>query len=875
MQNRLQGATIFSKIDLRDGYHNILIQPEDRNKTAFRTRYGHFEFNVMPFGLCNAPATFMRVMNNIFGKLYDECLICYMDDILIYSATPEEHITHLEKVFKLLHENKLFIKKEKCEFAISETTFCGTIVSTNGIKIDDSKLQPLFNMPRPKNIKDIQSFLGVCNWFRDFVPSFAEISLPLTELTRKGQKWQWNENHQSAIMIMLHYISSAPCLKYFDENRETVMYTDASLYGIGGWLGQVYEDGTHPVIFWSRKLNSAETRYPTHERELLALVNMCEKFKHLLIGKQFKAYTDHRALKFIQSQPSLNMRQVRWLEKLQDFDIAIEYLPGNWNNLADALSRLPEFEPRCAKCKANINKTEIKGLKDDCGNTNFNVIHEIYENVYEFETKLKDYYATDKKHESQFYENGKIKDHFSLHNGLYYYGENRLFIPNTNNWRTKCIAENHDIPTAGHQGANRTFEKIRTNYFWETMRADILKYVISCDICQRIKPKNTNQTGLIVNLPIPEHRFESIGIDFALMPKASTGQDCVLVITDRLTKLVSLTATSTKASTTDIAEILLKNWYCRGFGIPKSIVSDRDKIFISKLWKELAKLLKIELSMSTSRHQQTNGGTEHYVKMLKQTTKCILQENDKEWPAKLCAVEFSLNSSKSRITGYTPFELALGHNPLLIRNLKKISSLPLDIQRARLAIAQNIDKTEVAVNKKRTLPRPLRVDDLVLLKRTGINWPADSERENKLLSRNIGPFRILEVNAKLNNYKLELPASLKVHPWFHISLLTKYTQPDTYFPLNSPRPVLKEKYPETHEYEVRAILNHKYVRNRLFYLVAWENFGNEHNSWEPIENLNCPHLLARYHESRGGVVYPRGKPMTSHVKRRNDVSGSI
>ena len=227
MQNRLQGATIFSKIDLRDGYHNILIQPEDRNKTAFRTRYGHFEFNLMPFGLCNAPATFMRVMNNIFGKLYDECLICYMDDILIYSATPEEHITHLEKVFNLLHENKLFIKKEKCEFAISETTFCGTIVSTNGIKIDDSKIQQLFNMPRPKNIKDIQSFLGV------------------------------------------------------------------------------------------------------HERELLALVNMCEKFKHLLIGKQFKAYTDHRALKYIQSQPSLNMRQLRWLEKLQDFDIAIEYLPGD------------------------------------------------------------------------------------------------------------------------------------------------------------------------------------------------------------------------------------------------------------------------------------------------------------------------------------------------------------------------------------------------------------------------------------------------------------------------------------------------------------------------------------------------------------------
>ena len=195
------------------------------------------------------------------------------------------------------------------------------------------------------------------------------------------------------------------------------------------------------------------------------------------------------------------------------------------------------------------------------------------------------------------------------------------FITDKFNWRMQCIADNHEIPTAGHQGSQWTFQKLKTNYFWETMREDVIKYVSSCDICQRTKPNNHLPQGLINNLPVPENRFESIGMDFTPMPKAENGEDCVLVITDRLTKLVSLSATTTRATAKEVAEIFLRDWYCRGFGIPKTIISDRDKIFVSNIWRELVKALKVEHNMSTARHQQTNGGTEHYVKMLKQTTK--------------------------------------------------------------------------------------------------------------------------------------------------------------------------------------------------------------------------------------------------------------
>jgi hypothetical protein len=353
MMQRLRGAKLFTKIDLRDGFHNILVHADDRHKTAFRTRFGHFEFRVLPFGLCNSPATFMRVMNKVFGHLYDDCIIAYMDDILIYSKNLDEHLGHLDVVFQLLADNKLFVKPEKCEFGVEATSFCGTVVTTEGIQLDKSKLDALFNMRLPRNIKDVQSFLGLCNWFRDFIPDFATITLPLTNLTKKNTKFIWTSLEQGAVIHMLHLISEAPCLKYFDPHLETTVYTDASEYGIGGWIGQTHPDGIHPVIFWSRKLIPAETNYPTHERELLALVKITGKYRHMLLGKPFRAFTDHRALKFIQSQQFLSARQARWLQTLQEFDIIIDYIPGELNFLADALSRSPDYAPICSQCKSH------------------------------------------------------------------------------------------------------------------------------------------------------------------------------------------------------------------------------------------------------------------------------------------------------------------------------------------------------------------------------------------------------------------------------------------------------------------------------------------------------------------------------------------
>ena len=283
MRDRLNGAMYFTKLDLRSGFHNILIAKEDRHKTAFRTRYGHYEYNVMPFGLCNAPATFTAMMCRIFRDLLDDFMAIFVDDMLIFSKTIEEHLVHLETVFARLAENTLFVKESKCEFGVEKTQFCGTDVSRQGIHLAQDKLAPLFATVQPRNTKDVQSFMGVCNWFREFVDSFSEIAMPLTELTKKTTPWKWTELEQNTVILLLHRISSAPCLRYYDPLLDTVVFTDASLYGIGGWIGQQHPDGLHPTVFWSQKLIPAELNYPTHERELLALVEMCKKNRSYLI----------------------------------------------------------------------------------------------------------------------------------------------------------------------------------------------------------------------------------------------------------------------------------------------------------------------------------------------------------------------------------------------------------------------------------------------------------------------------------------------------------------------------------------------------------------------------------------------------------------
>ena len=308
LRDIVRDGRIFSTMDLRDGFYNILVKEEDRFKTAFRTRYGHFEFNVLPMRLTNSPATMQAAMNRIFGIYYDLWLLIYLDDLLIYPPDRYSHLEYLAKIFSLLREHKLYLKPNKCRFLKSSVKFCGHILSHEGVSLSVEKLPGLDSVP-PSSAKEVQQFLGLINWFRAYIPMCAEIAQPLSNLTRKETSWTWGKRESESFHKLLSALHGAPVLKHFDPYQQTFLYTDASNYAIGGWVGQKDEnDEIKPIVYYSRKMNSHELNYPVHEKELLAIVVMIEHQAVYLTGDVI-CKTDHKPLVWLQSQPLLSGRQ--------------------------------------------------------------------------------------------------------------------------------------------------------------------------------------------------------------------------------------------------------------------------------------------------------------------------------------------------------------------------------------------------------------------------------------------------------------------------------------------------------------------------------------------------------------------------------------
>ena len=333
--DQLKGAGVFSKIDLRSGYYQLRVKEGDVPKTAFRTRYGHYEFLVMPFGLTNAPAAFMDLMNRVFRPYVDQFVMVFIDDILVYSKDAQEHEQHLRIVLETLREKKLYAKLSKCDFWLNEVSFLGHIVSAEGIRVDPAKIEAVVNWKSPQNVTEVRSFLGLAGYYRRFVRGFSVIASPLTKLLRKGIKFEWTDKCQNSFEQLKGMLVEAPVLTQPTSGKEYTLYSDASCTGLGCVLMQ---DGK-VVAYASRQLKPHEQNYPTHDLELAAIVFALKIWRHYLYGEKCRIYTDHKSLKYLLTQKELNLRQRRWLELLKDYDCIIDYHPGKANIVADALSR--------------------------------------------------------------------------------------------------------------------------------------------------------------------------------------------------------------------------------------------------------------------------------------------------------------------------------------------------------------------------------------------------------------------------------------------------------------------------------------------------------------------------------------------------------
>jgi hypothetical protein len=841
---QLGRAKIFTKIDLRGAYNLVRIKEGDEWKTTFRTRYGHFEYNVMPFGLTNAPAVFQHMMNDIFREHLDDFVVIYLDDILIFSKNEEEHEKHVRLVLEKLRERGLYAKLEKCLFHQTEMEFLGFIATTDGLKMDPKKVEAIVSWEVPKTVRDVQCFLGFANFYRIFIKYYSQIAAPLTRLTCKD-KLEWGPQAENAFQDLKTAFTTAPILVHPDFAKAFYLETDASDFALGAVLSQMDEDKKlHPVAFYSRKFSAAEINYEIHDKELLAIVDSFQEWRHFLEGAAHPVtvYTDHKNLEYFMSARILNRRQARWNMSLSRFDFVITYRPGKQQGLSDALSRRSYLAPKAGEAAFDQQCTTL--LKPE----HFRICAAAVSIDTDFLDQVRT--ATIKDSVALEIKKRADDDKFKVEGDLLYF-EERLYIPKGPT-RLRVLQSRHDFPAAGHFGYNKTLELISRDFWWPQMWKEVKEFVLSCDICSRSKNPRHRPYGLLQPLPIPHRPWSSVSMDFITDLPPSNSFDSIFVVVDRLTKMAHFIPCKKTSSSEDTARFFLDNVY-RYHGLPDDIVSDRGTQFVSKFWRSLFEILKVDIKLSSAFHPQTDGQTERVNQVLEQYLRCTINYQQDDWTEYLPFAEFAYNNTLHASTQQTPFFANYGYHPKLdLLNpgannnpaaegfAKQLSELQATL-RLQLQTAQ--ESYKASADKFRNEAPTFKIGDKVWLLRRNIKTKRPCD---KLDYRRLGPF-VIQKQINPVAYRLELPAAMKVHPVFHVSLLESYRE--SAFPgrVQGPPPSIEIENHE--EYEVEKVLDSRRRRGNLEYFVHWSGYDINERTWEAAENLaNAPEKVQEFHQ---------------------------
>lgn len=787
--DNLHGAKWFSSLDLASGYFQIPVLEKDQPKTAIVTPQGQYAWRVMPFGLTNAPSTFQMVMNDLFREILNKKVLVYLDDILVYSPTKEQHVKDIREVLQLLRSVKLYAKKSKCVLFKQSLNWLGHCIDVDGIHMDPRKVEAIVKWPVPKTPKEARSFLGLAGYYRRFVRNFSKIAKPLYEFMAGKQDWEVRQT--VAFRMLKDALMKQPVLCSFSERYKVRVTTDASNIAVGAVLELIDDNGKSVgvVAYLSKVLIHHQLNWPVRDKEFYAIVHALRTWRHYLVGRTFELQTDHKSLETVLKSTDGNSRLQRWISMLSEFDFEIKYIPGETNR-ADGLSRISIH--KLSISTGNMEKYIVTRIKNGYKHDSFlNQVVSILKGEGECPLELR-----------------TVVKRYSWENGLLYYGlypgvKDRLVVP-TKELQYELLRTYHSSGAAGHPGISRTYAKISKFYYWRKMKHMVTMFVKCCEECQRSKNSHMLPMGVYHPLEIPTRRFEAVNIDFVSGMKVDHGFDQIMVITDRLTKWAIFKPLTKSVSSREIAEVLLQEVVLQ-YGVPRFIVSDRDPKFVNSIWEEFAKRLEITCGFSTAYNPQSDGQVERLNKTMVEMLRTYVKDRP-GWVKYLPLAAFAYNTTYQVAIGCSPFVALRGYkerfsgfyNPKWDKPeyfIRKGDTVRQNAHRAmvsylremedkltmiRDSVAEAQDRQSVYYNGRHRELEEFRAGDKVLIHK---NAYVKSNAGRKFHYMWFGPFEVVRMVGTQSVEIKRSELSGKRHNVFNVRAVKRYISTDTQFHL--------------------------------------------------------------------------------------------